>query len=48
MFDKPTRLRRIRSLAAAPEGSIAASEATQRLCEGYFEFQALGPTEVRG
>jgi class 3 adenylate cyclase len=33
---------------AAPEGSIAASEATQRLCEGYFEFRALGPTAVKG
>src|SRR6202011_3741178 len=28
--------------------SIAASEATQRLCEGYFEFNALGPTAVKG
>jgi predicted ATPase len=37
-----------RMQTAAPEGSIAASEATQRLCEGYFEFQALGPTEVKG
>jgi class 3 adenylate cyclase len=33
---------------AAPEGSIAASEATRRLCEGYFEFRALGPTAVKG
>jgi class 3 adenylate cyclase len=33
---------------AAPAGSIAASEATQRLCEGYFEFRALGPTAVKG
>jgi predicted ATPase len=33
---------------AAPEGSIAASEATQRLCEGYFEFRTLGPTMVKG
>jgi class 3 adenylate cyclase/tetratricopeptide (TPR) repeat protein len=32
----------------APAGSIAASEATQRLCEGYFEFRALGPTAVKG
>ena len=24
------------------------SEATQRLCEGYFEFRALGPTAVKG
>src|SRR6202011_1569011 len=29
-------------------GSIAASEATQRLCESYFEFRALGPTVVKG
>src|SRR5712664_169016 len=33
---------------AAPAGSIAASEATQRLCEGYFEFRALGPTVLKG
>ena len=33
---------------AAPSGSIAASEVTQRLCEGYFEFRALGPTAVKG
>src|ERR1700681_3342232 len=33
---------------AAPAGSIAASEATQRLGEGYFEFQPLGPTAVKG
>jgi hypothetical protein len=25
--------------AAAPQRSITASEATQRLCEGYFEFR---------
>jgi class 3 adenylate cyclase/predicted ATPase len=37
-----------RMQTAAPEGSIAASEATQRLCEGYFEFRALGPTAVKG
>ena len=37
-----------RMQTAAPAGSIAASEATQRLCEGYFEFRALGPTEVKG
>jgi hypothetical protein len=33
---------------SAPAGSIAASEATQRLCEGYFEFRALGPTAIKG
>ena len=37
-----------RMQTAAPAGSIAASEATQRLCEGYFEFRALGPTVVKG
>ena len=37
-----------RMQTAAPVGSIAASEATQRLCEGYFEFRALGPMAVKG
>jgi class 3 adenylate cyclase/tetratricopeptide (TPR) repeat protein len=37
-----------RMQTAASAGSIAASEATQRLCEGYFEFRALGPTAVKG
>jgi class 3 adenylate cyclase len=37
-----------RMQTAAPAGSIAASESTQRLCEGYFEFRALGPTAVKG
>src|SRR5271167_4235429 len=37
-----------RMQTAAREGSIAASEATQRLCEGYFEFRALGPTAIKG
>ena len=37
-----------RMQTAAPTGSIAASEATQRLCEGYFEFRALGSTAVKG
>ena len=37
-----------RMQTAAPTGSIAASEATQRLCKGYFEFLALGPTAVKG
>src|ERR1700694_2351921 len=37
-----------RMQTAAPAGSIAASEATQRLCEGYFEFRTLGPTAVKG
>ena len=37
-----------RMQTAAPAGSIATSEATQRLCDGYFEFRALGPTAVKG
>ena len=37
-----------RMQTAAPSGSIAASEVTQRLCDGYFEFRALGPTAVKG
>jgi len=32
----------------APTGSIAATDATRRLCEGYFSFRALGPTRVKG
>src|SRR3984957_4997920 len=32
----------------APTGSIAVSEHTRRLVEGYFEMRALGPTAVRG
>ena len=32
----------------APIGSIAATEATRKLCEGYFTFKALGPTKVKG
>jgi class 3 adenylate cyclase len=34
--------------ALAPIGSIAVSEGTRKLCEGYFELRALGPTSVRG
>jgi len=38
-----------RMQTAAPGGfESRASEATQRLCEGYFEFRALGPTAVKG
>jgi class 3 adenylate cyclase/tetratricopeptide (TPR) repeat protein len=37
-----------RMQTAAPAGSIAASEATQRLCEAYFEFRTLGPTSIKG
>jgi class 3 adenylate cyclase/predicted ATPase len=32
----------------APIGSIAATETTRKLCEGYFTFKALGPTKVKG
>ncbi|HXZ87323.1 MAG TPA: adenylate/guanylate cyclase domain-containing protein, partial [Candidatus Binataceae bacterium] len=32
----------------APIGSIAATEATRKLCEGYFTFKGLGPTKIKG
>src|ERR1700680_3560016 len=32
----------------APIGSIAATEQMRKLCEGYFLFNGLGPTAVRG
>jgi class 3 adenylate cyclase len=32
----------------APTGSVAISEHTCRLVEGYFAFRALGPTRVKG
>jgi class 3 adenylate cyclase/tetratricopeptide (TPR) repeat protein len=32
----------------APSGSVAISEATAELCEGYFELRGLGPTSVKG
>jgi class 3 adenylate cyclase len=32
----------------APVGSIAATEQVRKLCEGYFLFEALGPTKVKG
>jgi class 3 adenylate cyclase/tetratricopeptide (TPR) repeat protein len=32
----------------APAGSIAVSEITQKLVEGYFALNALGPTRVKG
>jgi class 3 adenylate cyclase len=32
----------------APIGSIAATQETQKLCEGYFTFKSLGPTTVKG
>jgi len=37
-----------RMQAVAPVGSIAASDATRKLCEGYFTFMALGPAKVKG
>ncbi|MBV8362599.1 MAG: AAA family ATPase, partial [Deltaproteobacteria bacterium] len=32
----------------APTGSIAITSATQKLCEGYFQFENLGPTRIKG
>jgi class 3 adenylate cyclase len=37
---------RLQTLAHA--GSIAVTDATRTLCEGYFLFKALGPTRVKG
>jgi class 3 adenylate cyclase/tetratricopeptide (TPR) repeat protein len=37
-----------RMQALAPTGSIAATDAVRRLCEGYFTFKTLGPTKVKG
>ncbi|HVN28603.1 MAG TPA: adenylate/guanylate cyclase domain-containing protein, partial [Candidatus Binataceae bacterium] len=37
-----------RMQALAPTGSIAITENTRRIVEGYFELKALGPTRVRG
>src|SRR5215831_9571532 len=37
-----------RMQALAPIGSIAATDATRKLCEGYFTFRSLGPTVVKG
>src|SRR5579863_1236193 len=37
-----------RMQALAPIGSIAATQQTQKLCEGYFTFKPLGPTTVKG
>jgi class 3 adenylate cyclase len=36
-----------RMQTAAPIGSIAVSEATRRLCEGYFILKPLGATRVK-
>jgi hypothetical protein len=32
----------------SPSGSIAITDATRKLCEGYFTFESLGPTLVKG
>ena len=37
-----------RMQALAPTGSIAVTDYTRKLCEGYFAFKALGPTRVKG
>jgi len=37
-----------RMQALAPTGSIAVSENTRRLVEGYFVLKPLGPTRVKG
>ena len=34
--------------AVAPTGSIAISEQTRKLVEGYFQLKPLGPTKVKG
>jgi len=37
-----------RMQTAAPVGSIAVSEGTRKLCEGYFVLKPLGATKVKG
>ncbi len=37
-----------RMQSAAPVGSIAVTEATRKLCEGYFILKSLGATKVKG
>jgi class 3 adenylate cyclase/predicted ATPase len=37
-----------RMQALAPTGSIAATDTTRKICEGYFTFKSLGPTVVKG
>ena len=37
-----------RMQALAPTGSIAVTDATRKLCEGYFTFKPLGPTRIKG
>src|ERR1700733_9292914 len=37
-----------RMQTAAPVGSIAVTEMTRKLCEGYFVLKPLGATKVKG
>jgi len=37
-----------RMQTAAPVGSVAVTENSRKLCEGYFTFRLLGPTAVKG
>jgi class 3 adenylate cyclase/tetratricopeptide (TPR) repeat protein len=37
-----------RMQTVAATGSIATTEDTRKLCEGYFTFRSLGPTRVKG
>ena len=37
-----------RMQTVAATGTIAATEDTRKLCEGYFTFRSLGPTRVKG
>jgi class 3 adenylate cyclase/tetratricopeptide (TPR) repeat protein len=37
-----------RMQALAPTGSIAATDGTRKLCEGYFTFRTLGPARIKG
>jgi class 3 adenylate cyclase/tetratricopeptide (TPR) repeat protein/ribosomal protein L40E len=32
----------------APVGSVAVTDATRKMCEGYFAFKSFGPTTVKG
>ena len=35
-------------MRSVPIGSIAVTEQTKKLCEGYFLFNGMGPTKVKG
>jgi tetratricopeptide (TPR) repeat protein len=37
-----------RMQTVAATGTVAVTEETRKLCEGYFTFRALGPTRVKG